>query len=227
MNAKELNYNAPPELKYSIGRIENGMADLSVELFRLARQNYLFIGGAKHEQKRSPRFGVVVLNLERMDWEGLDEFHQRTIAATDIGEIAICAALFGDLNRRDQRAELGEPLVSHGPPYYAWETTRYSSRHGSPSRKPYDVFTTPQLMNVAKLMGPALKGSIDIVRADGFTLKNAIQKDHSLGGIYTIDREVETLGTIEIDGTDLPETIQPKSFDTLAPPLSHLYFEDN
>jgi hypothetical protein len=77
-------------------------------------------------------------------------------------------------------------------------------------------------------MGPALKGAIDIVRRDDFTLANAIQKDHRMGGIYTSTADiVQTVGTIEIDGTDLPDSIQPKAFGTIPPPLSHIVFDDD
>jgi hypothetical protein len=65
MERNEINARAPSEVKYAIGRIANGMANLAIELVRLARQDYLFIGGAKHEEQRSPRHGLVVFNLER------------------------------------------------------------------------------------------------------------------------------------------------------------------
>lgn len=216
MDKKELNDTAPSGLRYSIRRIETGASDLSVELFRLARQGYLFIGGAVHREKREPK-NVQILNMRSMVWHGLRnqgfiEHGGRVVAATNLGEIAICAALFGDLNDKDERSNLGTPLVSHGPPFYGF-------REMSPSQKKYDIFATPQLINVAQLMGPALKGYIDIVHGDEFTLTHEVLKGMYYGGIYIVSQEVQTIGTIEIDGTDLPSTVQPRNFPSIPPPL--------
>lgn len=219
MDKKELNDAAPPELKYSIGQIEAGTADLSVELFRLARRGYLFIGGVKHQEKREPNLGVQMLNMFSMDWENIDILGRPTVAATNLGGIAICAALFGDLNCRDERAQLGAPLVGHGPPFYSFAPAHHSHQEMSPSQKNYAIFATPQLINVAQLMGPALKGYIDVVHADRFTLGYEVQKGMHYGGIYTTYQEVQTIGTIEIDGTDLPPTIKPRSFSSIRLPF--------
>lgn len=223
MDKKELNSTAPPEVRLSVARIETGTGDLNIELFRLARQGYLFIGGVVHKEQHEPQAGINILDMERTEWRGVSELGKRAVVATDLGEVAICAALFGNLNDRDERASLGVPIVGHGPPFYGFETTRYSGRERSPSGKTYDVFATPQLINVAQLMGPALKGYIDIVSDEGFTLTHSVRRNNGTGGIYTADQDVQTIVTIEIDGTDLPPNIQPRNFPKILPPLDLEY----
>lgn len=224
---KSYDRNMPGDIVGSLVRLRTNKAGLYTELDRLSR-HYRLIGSVKHHDEHTPRPNAMLLRNDFTGWAKAALFGYEVVIATDIAEVAVCSALFGDLNCPDERAEVGTPLVSHGPPYFGWRPKARSEPVG-PHYKEYDICATPQSINAARLMGPALKGYIDIVASKSFesilnpSITQPIHEDYpsrSAGrrSIYDVSRvAVRSLATIEVDGTDLPIHIQPYTFSDTQP----------
>lgn len=224
---KSQDKSLPSDITGSLWRLRFNRSGLYTELDRLSR-HYKLIGSVKHHDEHTPRPNAMLLRNDFTGWAKAVLFGDEVVIATDIAEVAVCSALFGDLNCLDERNEVGAPLVSHEPPYFGW---RPKIRDGSagPHYKDYDIYATPQSINAARLMGPALKGYIDIVAAKSFesilnpSITKRMHEDYtsrsiSRREIYSVSRvAVKSLATIEVDGTDLPIHIQPYVFSDTQP----------
>lgn len=141
---------------------------------------------------------------------------------TNVGGIAVMGALFGDLNLYDQRKDLGVPLTDADRPHYGWEEgTRASS---------YTYFALPELITMARKLGPELQGYIDVVEwpksppdpgvrplepeqpALPSTMREPLEAPPLPPGLHRASYGIDTAITymsIPVNGTDLPINTYP------------------
>lgn len=184
-----------------------------VELGRLARLDYYFIGTVESQQQHHTGLNRLYMDRDIGKWVYTTEEKEAGLIVTNVGCIAILAGLFGDLNVQDQRWMLGVPLTATPPPHFGW---RQLPGYFDPTRVEYEACARPELIAKAQLEGPELTGYIDLVKApDGYSFE-------SIGnGLYKSSLALSTRGTLQIDGTALNTfALEPDCFDDIPPNLS-------
>lgn len=164
------------------------------------KAGFLLIGTARldvivHEP---PRPDIARLfNVNTGEWEYFDDTPE--LRATNVPEIAIACALFGDPNERGQRKKLsganGE-LTKQPPPHFGW------TRDGK------HIHAIADLITGVYARGPLLQGSVDIV-ANNQSFRPIITE----AGVFSSSQSHKTLLQIPVTGMDMPANVVLVDYD--------------
>lgn len=173
--------------------------------------NYFLIGGQFSQKEREPKT-TQYYDMGYKMWQHIQGPDDEFVLATPSINLAVCGALFGDLNNPAERSKRGEGLVDFPPPYYA-AVRNLGTRT---TRQNYIVYAAPELYNLARRAGDALEGNIDIVYAESFMRREYLRSIGYFDGVYASPAITETVGSVAITGRHLSRDIRPYDFAAAA-----------
>lgn len=183
-------------VRLAVARLQNKESSPVVELLRLARAGYFFIGTAESKQQHTPKVDTTYFDRSINQWV----YTRRgtpSLIVTNVGGVAILSALFGGINYPNKTHIHGEPLTDQFPPHYAWQ--EQPGYYKDTQRIQYHYQLRPELISAAQKYGGELTGCIDIVadQPPATTFRDLGQ------GIFSSHDTLATIASLPVDGTAL------------------------